>query len=79
MYGVRSPVGTRKGFFFCDICPRLVIGSETHSACYSRVRILSPGINPPGLEAEHSPPSDAEVKKSWSIVSLPNEFSWCGT
>jgi hypothetical protein len=32
---------------------------------------LSPGIKRPGREADHSPPSSAEVKNAWSYISTP--------
>jgi hypothetical protein len=30
-----------------------------------------PGIRRPGNEADHSPPSSAEVKNAWSYTSIP--------
>jgi hypothetical protein len=30
---------------------------------------LSPGVKRPGLEADHSPPTSAEVKKTWVYTS----------
>jgi hypothetical protein len=40
---------------------------------------LSLGIKRPGLEADHSPPSIAEVKNAWSYTSTPQYvfMSWC--
>jgi hypothetical protein len=35
-----------------------------------------PGIKQPGREADHSPPSSAEVKNSLSYNSTPNTPSW---
>jgi hypothetical protein len=35
-------------------------------------RALSLGAKRPGREADHSPPSSAEVKKSWSYTSIPS-------
>jgi hypothetical protein len=32
---------------------------------------LSPGLKRPGLEADHSPPTIAEVKKTWIYTSAP--------
>jgi hypothetical protein len=32
---------------------------------------LSPGVKWPGLEADHSPPTSAEVKKIWIYTSTP--------
>jgi hypothetical protein len=38
---------------------------------------LSLGLKRPGREADHSPPSSAEVKNAWSYP-LPNTPSWRG-
>jgi hypothetical protein len=40
---------------------------------------LSLGINVPGREADHSPPSSAEVKNEWSYTSTPQHsfMTWC--
>jgi hypothetical protein len=32
---------------------------------------LSPGVKRPGREADHSPPTSAEVKKMWIYTSTP--------
>jgi hypothetical protein len=32
---------------------------------------LSQGVKLPGLEAEHSSPTSAEVKKMWFYTSIP--------
>jgi hypothetical protein len=32
---------------------------------------LSPGVKRPGREADHSPPTSAEVKKMWIYASTP--------
>jgi hypothetical protein len=32
---------------------------------------LSPGVKQPGLEADHSPPTSAGVKKTWIYTSTP--------
>jgi hypothetical protein len=34
-------------------------------------RVLSPGVKRPGREADHSPPSSAEVENAWSYTSTP--------
>jgi hypothetical protein len=40
---------------------------------------LSLGLKRPGREADHSPPSSAEVKNAWSYTSTPpNTPSWRG-
>jgi hypothetical protein len=33
---------------------------------------IFPGIKRSGLEADHSPPNNAEVKKTWIYTSTPN-------
>jgi hypothetical protein len=37
---------------------------------------LSPGVKRPGCEADHSPPSSAEVKNGVTIIPLPQTSSW---
>jgi hypothetical protein len=39
---------------------------------------LSLGVKRPGREADHSPPSSAEVKNAWNYTSTPNTSSWRG-
>jgi hypothetical protein len=51
-------------------------GSGVHPASYPGA--LSPGVERPGSEADHSPPSSAEVKKGGAIPPLPHVFmAWC--
>jgi hypothetical protein len=38
-----------------------------HPASYPKV----PGVNWPGREADHSPPTSAEVKNTWSYTFTP--------
>jgi hypothetical protein len=40
---------------------------------------LSLGVKRPGREADHSPPSSAEVKNAWSCTSTPQYvfMAWC--
>jgi hypothetical protein len=40
---------------------------------------LSPGINRPGRETDHSPPSSAEIKNVWSCTFTPQYVftAWC--
>jgi hypothetical protein len=40
---------------------------------------LSLGIKWPGREADHSPPSSAEVKNAWRYTSIPQYafMAWC--
>jgi hypothetical protein len=37
------------------------------------------GIKQPGREADHSPPSSADVKNAWSYSSESPMSSWRGT
>jgi hypothetical protein len=37
---------------------------------------LSPGLKGPERDADHAPPSVAEVKNAWSCTSTPNTSSW---
>jgi hypothetical protein len=37
---------------------------------------LSPGVKRQGREADHSPPTSAEVKEMWIIYPLPHTLSW---
>jgi hypothetical protein len=40
---------------------------------------LSVGVKRPGREADHSPPSTAEVKTAWSYTATPQYalMTWC--
>jgi hypothetical protein len=40
---------------------------------------LSPELNLPGREADHLPPTSAEVKKTWTYTSTPPYvfMAWC--
>jgi hypothetical protein len=38
---------------------------------YMGTGALSLGVKRPGREADHSPPSNAEVKNAWSYTSTP--------
>jgi hypothetical protein len=47
-------------------------GSGTHPAPYPMgTRVLSLRVKRPGREADHSPPSSAEVKNAWSYTFTP--------
>jgi hypothetical protein len=37
---------------------------------------LSLWVKRPGREADHSPPTSAEVKKTWVYMSTPHTSSW---
>jgi hypothetical protein len=50
----------------------LQTGSGVHPTSYPVVTgSLSPGVKRPGCEADHSPPSSAQVKKMWIYTSTP--------
>jgi hypothetical protein len=40
---------------------------------------LSPELKLPGHEADHSPPTSAQVKKTWTYTSIPPYvfMGWC--
>jgi hypothetical protein len=63
--GVQVPVGSR--IFSTS---RLVLGS-TQPPIQWVLGALSPGVKRPGREADHSPPTSAEVKKMWTYTSTP--------
>jgi hypothetical protein len=47
-------------------------GSGAHQASHTKGTGGSfPGVNLPGREADHSPPTSAEVKKTWIYTSTP--------
>jgi hypothetical protein len=65
--GVRVPVGSR---IFFSKSSRLALGS-TQPPIQWVPGALSPGVKRPGREADHSPPTSAEVKKMWIYTSTP--------
>jgi hypothetical protein len=51
---------------------RVQTGSGAHPVCYPMgTRGSFPGVNRPGREADHSPPSSAEVRNAWGYTSTP--------
>jgi hypothetical protein len=71
--GVRVPVGQDFSLLYV-----VQSGSEAHPASYPMViGPLSPGVKRLGHEADHSPPSSAEVKNTWIYTSTPQNSSWC--
>jgi hypothetical protein len=69
MIGVRFPAGAMMGIFFLDIMSRPPLGS-TQSPTQWVSGTLSLGVERPGREADHSPPSRSEVKNAWSYTSI---------
>jgi hypothetical protein len=65
--GVRVPVGARI-FTSCRTDglwgPLSLLSNGYRGA-------LFPGVKRPGREADHSPPTSAEVKKTWVYTSTP--------
>jgi hypothetical protein len=39
---------------------------------------LSPGVKRPVCQADHLPPTSAEIKNAWSYTPLPHTSSWLG-
>jgi hypothetical protein len=58
------------------LCHRVQADSGSHLASYSMGTV---GLFPWGSEADHSPPSSAKVKNTWSYTSTPPHvlMAWC--
>jgi hypothetical protein len=59
------------GIFLFTTASRLALG-PTQPPIQWVSRALSLRVNRPGREADHSPPSSAQVKTSWSYTSTPS-------
>jgi hypothetical protein len=68
---VRVPVGSR----IFSTSSRVALGSTQPPLRWIQ-GALSPEIKRPGLEANHSPPTVAEVKQMWSYTSITHTPSW---
>jgi hypothetical protein len=66
--GVPSP-GRIKNFFF-STSPRPSLG-PTQPPIQRVTGAFTPGVDRPGLEADHSPPTSAKVKNMWMYTSTP--------
>jgi hypothetical protein len=66
--GVPSLIVVKNFHFFMS--SRLALGS-TQPLIQWIMGVLSPGIKRPRREADHSPPTSAEVKKTWVYTSTP--------
>jgi hypothetical protein len=68
----------RLGIFLFTTVSRTVLG-PTQPPMQWVQGVLSPGVKRPGREADHSPPSSAEVKNAWSYTSTPQYafIAWC--
>jgi hypothetical protein len=64
--------------FLFTIASRTALGPTQHPI-QGVPRALSLGVKRPGREADHSPPSSAEVKNTWSYTSTPTYvfMAWC--
>jgi hypothetical protein len=68
MSGGSSPAGAGN----ISLHHRVHIGSGAHPVSYRMgTRALSLEVKQPACEADHSPPSSAEVKNAWSYTSTP--------
>jgi hypothetical protein len=57
----------------------LLHSAQTGSGAQWLPGAISQGVNRQGHEADHSPPSSAEVKKGGAIPPLPHMSSWHST
>jgi hypothetical protein len=65
------------GILLFAAVPRLTLG-PTRPPTQWVLGALSPGVKLLGREADHSPPSSAEVKNAWSyIFTHPYFMAWC--
>jgi hypothetical protein len=65
--GVRVPVGV---VFLCSTSSRPVLG-PTQPPIQLVPGALSPRVKRPVREADHSPPTSAELKNTWIYTSTP--------
>jgi hypothetical protein len=73
--GRSSSTGRVKNFLFST--SSIPAAGSTQPPIQLVPRALSPGLQRPGHEADHSPPTSAEVKKMWSYTSSPPQTpSW---
>jgi len=61
----------RLGIFLFTTASRPVLG-PTQPPTQWVAETLSPSVKRPGREADHSPPSSADVTKAWSYTSTPS-------
>jgi hypothetical protein len=56
-----------------SLLPVVQTGSGVHpTSCLMGRGAFSPRVKRPGREADHSPPTSAEVKKTWVYTSRPS-------
>jgi hypothetical protein len=61
---------TALGNFLFDTVSTAVLG-PTQLPIHWVLKALSLGVKKPGRDADHSPPSSAEVKNAWNYTSIP--------
>jgi hypothetical protein len=71
----RSSSTGRGKIFVLSTSSRPVLG-PTQPPIQRVLRALPPGVKRPGRDADHSPPTSAEVKNAGSIHPLPHTSSW---
>jgi hypothetical protein len=75
LWSRKSVVGIATGYGLDDreVGVRVPVRLRIFSSPRRRDRLwaLSLGVNRPGREAGHSPPTGAEIKKMWSYTSTP--------
>jgi hypothetical protein len=75
-YGLddRDPISGRFWEFFYS-SQRTEVGFAAHPASYP----MGSGVKRPGREADHSPPSSADVNNAWNYTSTPPYIFvvWC--
>jgi hypothetical protein len=69
MRGQSLSAGRVKNFLY-SMLSRLALG-PTQLPIQWVVGDVSPGVKRPGREAGHSPPTSAEVTKTWTYTSTP--------
>jgi hypothetical protein len=73
-YGLEDP-GFRQDKTF-SLLHSVQTGTQAHPASYPiGTGAISPGVKRPGREADHSPPSSAEVNNGGAIPPPPHIFS----
>jgi hypothetical protein len=68
--GRSSSLGRVKNFLFSSTSSRPAL-RPTQPHFHWVLGALSLGVKRPGREADHSPPTSAEVKKTWIYTSTP--------
>jgi len=67
--GVHFPAGAMMGLFLFTTASKTALGPKTP---IQRVpRALTPAVKRHGCEANHSPPSRADIKNAWSYIYTP--------